>query len=122
METLSFALLFALLAMAISNLSDMLTMADLFERPREWFFTTFPRVGKLAICKYCQSWWMAGAASFGLVLWAWPATLNIPLWASIPVCWFALHFAARTLHKLDDGVPFVSQSDTYAAQDQEDSE
>jgi hypothetical protein len=113
MEILNFALLFALFSMAISNLSEMLTMIDLFERPRNWFFEKFPRIGKLAICKYCQSWWMSGAASFALVFLAWPASISLPVWASIPTCWLALHFVATTFHKLDDGVPVVFPTGIY---------
>jgi hypothetical protein len=119
MEIASFLLLFALFAMAIGNLSDMLTMVDFLERPRAWTFSTFPRLGKIAVCKYCQSWWMSCIASPGLVLWAWPATLALPLWASIPVCCLALHFAARTLHKLDDGVPVVFPNGIFVMSDKD---
>lgn len=104
---LEFVLLFLLVAMAISNFSDILATVDLLDRPRDWFVSRLPRLGKLATCKYCQSWWMSAASSPFLVMWAWPSGLQVPLWASIPVCWVALHFVAKTLHCVDDGIPVV---------------
>jgi hypothetical protein len=106
-EIVAFAMLFVLFSMAISNLSDILTTVDLLVKPRDWFALTFPRLGKIATCKYCQSWWMSGAASVGLVSWAWPSVLPVPFWVSVLICWVALHLAAKTLHKLDDGIPIV---------------
>jgi hypothetical protein len=106
-DIFGFLLLFALFSMAVANLSDLLTSVDLLDRPREGINESFPRVGKIAIFKYCQSWWMSGASSPLLVFWAWPEGLVVPQWASIVLCWFAIHMVARTLHRVDDGWPIV---------------
>ena len=114
---LGFLLLFVLFSMAVANFSDLLTSVDFLDRPREWINERFPRVGKIAICKYCQSWWMSGASSPLLVFWAWPEALVVPQWASIILCWLAIHMVARTLHRVDDGWPIVFPQGVYVIGD-----
>jgi len=61
-------LLIALFALAIENLTDILTTVDLLEKQREWFRNKFPRIAKLATCAYCQTWWLSGIAGLFLPL------------------------------------------------------
>jgi hypothetical protein len=61
-------LLIALIALAIENLTDILTTVDLLEKQREWFRNKFPKVAKLATCNYCQTWWLSGIAGLFLPL------------------------------------------------------
>jgi hypothetical protein len=69
-----------LLALAIENITDILVNLDLFEPLRVKFETMFPRIGKLARCKFCQSLWLSGIATATtvqlegvLLLASWPA-------------------------------------------------
>lgn len=70
---------------AIDNLSDMITYLDLFEKPRTWFQNKFPRLGKLATCRLCQTMWLSGFMSI------WFFMEQIPLSIQFIVFWLALH-------------------------------
>jgi len=59
-------ILIALVALAIENATDILTTVDLLEKQRKWFRNRFPRIGKLATCSYCQTFWLSGIAGFFL--------------------------------------------------------
>ena len=50
---------YLLLILAIENLSDILVKVDLLQGCRDWFKKNFPKIGKLAECKYCQMFWMS---------------------------------------------------------------
>lgn len=50
-------LIFILLALAIERFTDLTTTLDLLEGCRSRFARRFPRFGKLAGCKFCQSFW-----------------------------------------------------------------
>jgi len=67
LETINLILWMGLSALAIDNLTDILTSVDLLERPRLWFQLAFPRLGKIAVCAYCQSWWLCIPTSVVLV-------------------------------------------------------
>jgi hypothetical protein len=112
---LEFLFLFAILALAVANLSNLLTTVDLLECPRKWFERNFPRLAKLATCQLCQSFWMSGASSVFLSLWAWEGFSGwVPIWARIPVVWLAIHLAARMIHLVVDGVPIRTPVGLYA--------
>lgn len=66
-ETLNLILWMGISSLAIDNLADILTTVDLLERPRLWFQLAFPRLGKIAVCAYCQSFWFLIPTSFFLV-------------------------------------------------------
>lgn len=55
-----------LAALAIDQLTGILTSVDLLEGARARFRKTFPRIGKLSWCGYCQSFWLSGIA--GIIL------------------------------------------------------
>jgi hypothetical protein len=55
-----------LVALATDQLTGILTSVDILEGARAWFRRTFPSVGKLSWCGYCQSFWLSGLA--GMVL------------------------------------------------------
>ena len=70
---------------AIDNLSDMITYLDLFNKPRTWFQNKFPKLGKLATCRLCQTFWLSGFMSI------WFFMEQIPLPIQFIVFWLALH-------------------------------
>ena len=55
---------FLLMCLAINNLTDILVHVDLLNGIRTWFQNKFPRLGKIVICKYCQSFWLSGIGTF----------------------------------------------------------
>lgn len=68
-----------LLVLAIENLADMLTNLEYLEWARK-LMDKIPFFGKIARCKYCQSFWLVGLTLC-------PA-IAIPQWA---VMWLGLH-------------------------------
>jgi hypothetical protein len=60
--------LILLVAIAIENITDILTTVDLLEKKREWFRNKFPKIGKLATCNYCQTWWLSGIVALFIPL------------------------------------------------------
>jgi hypothetical protein len=67
-ETINLILWMGLSALAIDNLTDILTTVDLLEKPRLWFQVFFPRLRKLAACAYCQAWWLCIPTSIIVVM------------------------------------------------------
>lgn len=87
-------LLMLLTALAIENLTDMLVTVDLLESWRLRFEAAFPTIGKIAKCKYCQSFWLSGLAAFAL-----PA---LDMTGGFFIVWFSLHLmvhVARVVHE-----------------------
>jgi len=81
---------FILTCFAINNLTDILTSIDFFilSTFRQWFQDTFPKLGKIVICKYCQSFWLSGLiccyASFSMLgLGVLSSIVSIILWLSM---------------------------------------
>lgn len=72
-----------LLVLAVENAADILTGVDLLSGFRNWFTALFPRFGKIAICKYCQTFWLTPLFFFVLPKWVW--------------IWFAVHRLAILL-------------------------
>jgi len=60
-----------------------------------WFQGAFPRLGKIAECPYCQSWWLSAPVAYFLVLDGWP-------WARFVIAWLALHRLAQFFHEFYD--------------------
>lgn len=50
---------FMLAVLAIENTADILSGVDLLQGARQWFSSEFPKIGKLATCKYCQMLWLS---------------------------------------------------------------
>jgi len=75
--------------LAIENMADMLSSLDLLEPARVWFETKFPKLWRLARCKYCQAFWLTG-----IVL-----LLPIPIFM---LTWFAIHRAAIGISEFFD--------------------
>ena len=68
LDTINLILWIGLSALAIDDLTDILTSVDLLERPRLWFQLAFPRLGKIAVCAYCQSGWLSIPTAVFLVM------------------------------------------------------
>lgn len=62
--------------LAIENLSDILTTVEWLEGARAWYKKAFPKLERLAGCKYCQMFWMC---LIFFCLWMPPACLLIAL-------------------------------------------
>ncbi len=76
-----------LVALAIENLTDILVTVDFLEGWRAKFEAMFPRIGRLARCKYCQSFWLSGVAALLLP--------PIEVAGGLVVLWFAIHLLAH---------------------------
>lgn len=60
---MSLFFLFVLLVLAIDNITDIVSTVDLLAPAREWFKAKFPKFGKIAECRYCQSLWLSAIAT-----------------------------------------------------------
>lgn len=49
---------FILIIIAIENIADILTSVDLLDGARTWYKKAFPKLERLATCKYCQMFWL----------------------------------------------------------------
>jgi hypothetical protein len=56
-----------LTVLAVENLSHILTTVDLLEPIRCWLQARLGKLGKLATCGYCQSFWLSIAAAYFLI-------------------------------------------------------
>lgn len=96
-----FILLFTMVALAISNLTDVLANSE----PLGWFRTRFqaffPALAKLATCRLCQSFWICC-----IIAWFAPDVK----WLSVPlpfvckwlVTWFSLHYVVVVLNEFQE--------------------
>ena len=53
--------------LAVENLSHILTTVDLLEPVRCWLQARLGKLGKLAVCGYCQSFWLSILAAYFLI-------------------------------------------------------
>jgi hypothetical protein len=104
-QMIEVALLVLIVGLAISNLTHILTEVDLFESPRRKLSKLF-LIGKVFSCKFCQSTWLALAASIYISMEIWVSP--IPLLVKILILWHAIHWVARRGHKLEDGLPVTA--------------
>ena len=79
---------FLLSVLAVDNLSHILTSVDLFERFRKWVQDNF-KFGKLAVCAYCQSFWLSIPVAFWLI------SGDLPLIAKWVIVALAMHRLAN---------------------------
>ena len=90
---MGYVLFYLLGILAVEDAARILTTVDLLERPRNWFQSKFPKIGKLATCRLCQSFWMSLA--FGLAypvgpfLLVFPEALALP--AKVLLIWLSSH-------------------------------
>lgn len=84
-DTLNLILWMGLSSLAIDDLTNILTTVDLLEKPRLWFQLFFPRLRKIAVCAYCQSWWLCIPTSVVLV--TFPGLVAV----QIAIVAFAMH-------------------------------
>lgn len=89
-------LLFFLMCVGINHLTDVLVNVDLLEPLRKLFVRLFPKLGKLALCKYCQSFWLTSIGSFLF------ASLDgFQGWQTIGI-WLILWFSGHRLIQIID--------------------
>jgi hypothetical protein len=79
-----------LFVLAIENLTDMMVNLEFLEKHRLWFESSFPTIGKLARCKYCQSFWLSAAAA-----WMLPTECFLATWLAVHL----LVQLARVVHE-----------------------
>ena len=85
-----FGFIFILSVFAINNITNILTTVDLLESSRIKFQTKFPKIGKLAVCCYCQSFWLSMIVSGLMTVLAWPCP-SIPFYIGWVLTWFCMH-------------------------------
>lgn len=88
-------LFFLLMCIAINNLTDILSNVDLLHGCRTWFQHKFPRLGKIATCQYCQSFWLSGIGTF-IFLENQLNVYNILIWI---VLWFSAHRIIQVINE-----------------------
>jgi len=80
---------FLLMCLAINNLTDILVNVDLLHGCRTCFQNKFPKLGKIVICKYCQSFWLSGiGTAIFLFLGREPDVITCLTWI---VLWLSAH-------------------------------
>lgn len=92
-----FFLVFACV-MAADGLSDLLVNHDALDAPRNWA-RRLPLAGKLVDCRYCQTFWLLGAMSAGIIYGMPTAVLLLVVWAAMHrLCQLAMELSARLLN------------------------